>query len=271
MSDEKDKKELKDVVYPDRCPICGITSSYAYHVCEKAEGEPHRWTRCQCGVIFQDKFPDITDVYNAEYMKTYRHMKEGDTRLIHAARTYAPLIEELTYGRMMLDVGCAMPDNMKYFTDRGWLTWGIDINTDTPDLKNIFRGNFETADFDIDIKDEKLKAELGRVRREFDLVWMSHVLEHFKDPVGAMKKAYDLLGETGVLFISTPDIDFINKTGVGGFPHFHANEHYTLWSEQSLKRELEKIGFKVVMCRRNFASRFQSWYDVHIIAQKNYF
>ena len=100
---------------------------------------------------------------------------------------------------------------------------------------------------------------------------MGHMLEHFQDPIGALKKAYDILSQNGVIYISTPDVDFINKTGVSGFPHWKKREHYVLWNQRSLCRELERLGFKVVLSRRNYSTRFSSWYDVHVIAQKNQF
>jgi SAM-dependent methyltransferase len=200
-------------------------------------------------------------------------MKEGKVRLVHQARIYAPIIEELTYGRMMLDVGYCVPNNMEFFKERGWLTWGIDQNKETGGSGSFYRGDFTTYDFDLPARSKDLQELVGgdKIKRTFDLIWMSHSFEHFNDPVTVLRKAHDLLSETGVLYISTPDIDFINKTGVPGYPHWKKDEHYVLWSEQALKREVEKAGFKVVMSRRNFSSRFSSWYDIQMIAQKNYF
>jgi hypothetical protein len=48
-------------------------------------------------------------------------------------------------------------------------------------------------------------------------------------------------------------------------------EHNIMWTESALKRELERLGFKIIMSRRNYASRFMKWYDLQVIAQKNYF
>jgi len=109
------------------------------------------------------------------------------------------------------------------------------------------------------------------LERKFDLIWMGNVLESMEDPILALKRAYDLLDQKGVLYISTPDVDFINKTGISGWPHFKGKEHNVIWSEKALCRELERIGFKIVMSRRNFSSRFMKWFDLHIICERNYF
>lgn len=200
-------------------------------------------------------------------------MKESKVRITHAAHTYVNLIEELTYGRMMLDVGFLAPNTMEFFKNRGWLTWGIDVNEIIEGGGSIYKGDFLEYDFSPKIDKEKLKEITGEteVKRTFDLIWMSHVLEHFNDPLRAINKAYNLLSDTGILYIAVPDIEFIYKTGVAGWSHFKKREHYIMWSERALRRELERLGFKVIMMRRNFSSRFSSWYDIHCICQRNYF
>lgn len=266
MSEEKD-----GVIEPKLCPVCGIGSNYVYRI-EAEEGKESDFYRCQCGVIYQKNFPENVDnVYDGKYLDGYVN---ADVRqATHAVYVYAPLIEESTYGRQMLDVGMAHDHVIKEFEKRGWITYGIDRNKDLKAGGNIYKGDFETYDFNLKLTPE-LKEKFGDLDilpRKFDLIWMNHVLEHFKDPISALKKCYNLLSETGVLYIAVPDVDFIFKTGVAQFPHWKPNEHYVLWNETSLVRELEKIGFNIVMKRRNFSSRWMSWYDVQIIAQKRYF
>jgi SAM-dependent methyltransferase len=260
------------IIHPKACPVCGIGTSYVYKIHESKIEKEAMWYRCQCGVVFQENFPK-SECYDKKYFEEYACMKEGDLRLTHSARIYANLIEELTYGRMMLDVGYCVPHNMEYFAKRGWLTWGIDVNKDSGGMGNFYRGDFLTYDFDIPAKTQELKDLAGgdKFKRTFDLIWMNHSLEHFNDPVAVLTKAVSLLSETGIIFIGVPDADFINKTGVPGYPHFKLEEHYTLWTERALCRELEKLGMNIVLKRRNFSSRHASWFDCHVLAQKNYF
>lgn len=265
---EEDNRQIT----PLQCPVCGLATNYIYAIHEPLVNKSARWYRCTCNVIFQENYPKA-DGYDKKYFENYAGMKEGNQRLVHQARTYAPIIEECTYGRMMLDVGYCVPHNMEFFAKRGWITWGIDVNTDTGGSGSFYRGDFTNYDFDIKATNDELKAlaDGDSFKRKFDLIWMSHSFEHFNDPIAVLRKAYDLLSETGVLYISTPDIDFIQKTSVPGYPHFKMDEHYVMWSESALKRELERLGMKVIMSRRNFISRYSSWWDLHIICQKNYF
>ena len=259
-------------IYPSKCPVCGIHTNYVYRVAETKSGKTGTWFRCDCGVIFQSATPD-GGLYGKEYLKSYES-ESLRLRYTTACKTYAPLIEKLTFGRQMLDVGYCIKDNMKEWEKRGWLTWGIDRNTAICEMGNIYKGDFLEYDFDIKVDKETLKTNTGLTEtphREFDFIYMGDVLEHFTDPLAALKKASVLLSGTGVLYISTPDIDFITKLGVPAFPFWRKDEHYVMWSERALKRELEKLGLKVIMCRRNFQACFHTMHNLHLIAQKHYF
>ncbi len=270
-----------DKIYPHKCPICGVDGNYVYSMNDIVNNETAIYYRCTCGIIFQDEYPG-NDIYNKKYTEGYEGNENTDARTLkkfiaqceHAPKVYAQVVEDLIYGRQMLDVGYCTKYVMNYFEKRGWITCGIDVNEDTKPGGNLYKGDFIGYDFSANISSEKLKEVVGReidTTRKFDLIWMSHVLEHFNEPLRALKKAWDILSEGGVLYISTPDIDFINKTGVSDFPHWKKHEHYVLWSKRALCRELERLGFNIILARRNYYSRFISWYDVHIIAQKNYF
>jgi len=265
--------ESKKSVVPHNCPVCGVSTNYIYRIKEKDSDEALDWFRCECGVIF----PDNVHVSRPDDVDSVAVLRDKKLKpaISHAARTYAPLIEELTYGRMILDVGFSGSSiNIDYFRDRGWLTWAIDVNQDIEPKGNIYKGDFTTYDFSLSKHMAKIEKEIGvgeKAVRLFDVIWMGHVLERFARPMEVLHKAYNLLNETGVLYISTPDIGFISKTGVPFYPHWKSKRNSVLWSETALKREVERIGFKVIMLRRNFCSRFFKWYDIHLICQKKYF
>lgn len=248
-------------LHPRRCPICGVETNYIYHV-EESDRRKAKWYRCTCGVIFQEEF-------NPQPKK--EDLSGSEKNQVHAVKTYASLIEELTYGRMMLHPGNeSCPKVIKEFEDRGWLAWGIDEQAEQPGGAK-YKGDILTYDFNPCIKDDELKKEIGKVNRTFDLIWFQHHIEHKKNPLAVLNRVYELLSNTGVIFISTPDIDFIHKQGIQYWPYWKRKENYVLWSEPALKREVERLGFKVIMSRRNYAARFMGHFDIHLIAQKRYF
>lgn len=249
-----------------QCPICHAVTTYMYYM-QNGDNKDDKsvWYRCKCGVVWQQTIPEAVknpekagEVYNEEYVDQF--IQNGDKYIEvckYPVRVFAPLIEELMFGRKVLEVGFNATFTMQEFADRGWIPFGIDINTSNKNSDRIAVGNFETHQFPEDMK--------------FDLIWMSHVLEHFLDPVKALEKAKSLLSEDGCLYIATPDTDFIITRSSAGFPHWKSKEHYLMWNRESLCNKLEELGFDVIMSRRNYSERFQAWDDVQIIAQKKFF
>jgi SAM-dependent methyltransferase len=243
------------IVSKKQCPICGRPTVHAYNITEDEKTEKGGlWFNCSCGVIFQDKFPADT-VYDDDHVNRFITAKEFEEKSFHAQRTYINLIEELVYGRKWLDVGFCYENPLNWLRDRGWICWGIDKHHLVKEDKYHIKDDFETYNF----------RDL-----QFDVVWMGHVFEHFRDPVKALKKAYDITPEDGVVVITTPDVDFINQTTPARFPHWKSEEHYIMWNKDSLKREAEKLGFQVIMCRSNFSERYMALWDTHLILQKIY-
>lgn len=93
-------------------------------------------------------------------------------------------------------------------------------------------------------------------------------LEYCKDPKAYLKRCYDLLEDEGTLFIDTPDTMAIKDIGKSFFTHWDAKHIKILWDKESLITELKKIGFDIVLVRRNYTSRYSKGNTVHIMAQK---
>jgi len=256
-------------IYPKPCPICRVPTNYLYRL-NTQDGVSTEWYRCNCGVIFQSEFPKLS-TYDKEYVNSYLD-PQTKTRNEHLARTYAPVIESIIHGRKMLDVGFTVPTNMEFFNKRGWITWGIDNAKPICGHDNIYKGDFEEFNFDIKLNKEQSELlGLDELKKQFDVIWMGNVFSSFKNPLKVLSKCYDLLPENGVMFLNVPDVDFITKCGLGEYPNFKGDENYILWNRDSIVRELERLNFDVVVCRRNFSASYLTHYDVHIVCQKKYF
>jgi len=81
-------------------------------------------------------------------------------------------------------------------------------------------------------------AKLGQVEGKYDIVALSHVLEHVKDPLGMINDVVSFLSNDGLLFIDVPNRDDLFKLDV--FPHV------LFFSPQSLKFLLEQINLKII-------------------------
>lgn len=113
----------------------------------------------------------------------------GNTRLLNMLKS--------TPGRI-LDVGCGAGDNAALLADRGWRVTGLTIDprereAALPYCDAIHLGNLEEG--------------LPRtVAGSFDVVLMSHVLEHLANPSALLADVRERLDENGVIAVALPNV-----------------------------------------------------------------
>lgn len=241
-----------------RCPLCK-NLVYQEFSLAKSKDESVSFGYCRCGCIFNSQDTDKS-VYTSEYLKKLADIKYADERYEYICRIYMPLIEEQTYGRDVLDVGCGSGAILKLLEKRGWNTDGIDLCPGN----GYIEGDFEQYDFFANGKDYR-----------YDLVIMNDSLQCMKDPVKAIYKAYALLKPNGILFINCPNTDLIRNGAVREFGHFNIKEVSTLINYSILDRILAKCdeamdgNMRVIFADKEVISkRFTTWNTMHVIAQK---
>ena len=102
----------------------------------------------------------------------------------------------------ILEIGAGGGQSLFWFQEQGFTVLGLE-----PDKRNV------------DLINQKMKnenkclkgfAESFSTKKKFDLIWMSHVLEHTIRPDQLFSKIYSMLNKEGILFIEVPNCE--NKT-----------------------------------------------------------
>ncbi len=235
------------------CPICSAYVCHMYFMQDAKTKKQSKWFSCACGIVFQDKKPE--GIYDQKYWDKYeQHDRKLKESYEYPVRIYSPIIEELIYGRRVLLIGKVTDHQEKALAGRGWVPTSIDKN--------------EAADPNICADFESHEFQEGS---KFSMIWIYHTLECFSDPVSALAKCKQLLTEDGILFIASPDTDFIHTRSSSSFIHWKPEFNYLMWNRRALTSHLEKLGFNLIMARQNYEQRFPVWDDIHLIAQKRFF
>lgn len=131
----------------------------------------------------------------------------------------------------VLDVGLGDGGFLENARAMGWTAVGTDIDPQV--VKNA--------------RARGLDARLGTVAEidgPFDVITLSHVIEHLHDPVGVLRRCCRLLAPGGSIWIETPNIDAL------GFRRFGADwrgleppRHLVLFNRRSLGWALNHAGF----------------------------
>ena len=219
------------------CPVCKAYVCHQFFMKNSDSGITSRWFSCSCGVVWQSKLPSGHKFKEEPFnQKTY-------DEYAHAVKVYSPIIEELIYGRKVLIVNSPNDYQQKEFERRGWIVTKSD-----------------------DLEKQKFKES-----EKFNLIWLYSSLERFKDPIASLALCVKLLVEDGIIFIASPDTDFISTRSSSNFIHWKPETNHIMWNRRSIVRHLENLGFNVILNRQNYEHRFPAWDDFHVLAQKKFF
>lgn len=190
--------------------------------------QDYRYFRCRsCGLVFLHPLPALDEIpgfYPIEYqphqMAPARNKKGWINRFavryyygreslrrsralrallrVFSSRIMADLCEAHGECRL-LDVGCGAGGLMERHRELGWTVFGIEFS---PAASAACRAR-------------GLEVHQGTVfdaplaGKEFDVILLSHVIEHLPDPVGALCQVRECLAPGGKIILKTPNVDGI--------------------------------------------------------------
>ena len=224
------------------CNLCGATDPKPVLTGrDLLSGIPgtFRLVKCrQCGLIYQDPRPiaaSIQDTYGAGYGPLTTHPGKRRRMEIYQQRIIDKLsgMAGRTYGqRRLLDVGCGAGDLLKLSRQLGWEVVGVEPYgiTEAPDDALVVA----------DLWDRSLNEYT------FDLVVMSHALEHMREPARALGRIRNLIAPAGLLYIAAPNIASPEaRLFRGRWYHLDLPRHLYHFTPKTLRTMLRNTGFRV--------------------------
>tara|TARA_A100001037_G_scaffold214051_1_gene191847 strand:- start:8 stop:709 length:702 start_codon:yes stop_codon:yes gene_type:complete len=138
-------------------------------------------------------------------------------------------------GKNLLEIGVGAGQSILWFEEEGFDVKGIE-----PDGRNVSMINRK-------LKRGKViesSVEDFSTEEEFNVIWMSHVLEHLIEPDKFLKKIKMNLKKDGVFFIEVPNCEYkpMLESSIQKNPHLF---HFT---KNSLSRLVENVEYKILTC-----------------------
>ncbi|HEY9121759.1 MAG TPA: class I SAM-dependent methyltransferase [Brevefilum sp.] len=229
------------------CLLCGSDQKIIFaHV--KSFGFPLVYYQCEnCGLIYQSRKESQAanpEFYRRTYRQIYQVCEEPTPKdlWVQEQRAYH-LIDILrqhvkNFPERVLDIGASAGVLLQQFRT----AFGSDVVGVEPG--DAYRAYSEESG--IEMK-ESLGALLASDHGKFDLVSMSHVLEHLTDPVDDLKRIrLELLKDGGSLLLEVPN--------------FYAHDSYELahlacYTPHTLREVLKKAGFRLILLKRHGVPR----------------
>lgn len=137
-------------------------------------------------------------------------------------------------GATLLDVGCGNGEFLDLAAKLGWKVEGIDFDPQAVEVARqrglvVHRGGINTLDD---------RAEY------YDVITLSHVIEHVHDPLGLLRGCFRLLKPSGRLWLETPNLESTGHTYYGcHWQDLDPPRHLILFTWGSLDSALAQVGF----------------------------
>jgi 2-polyprenyl-3-methyl-5-hydroxy-6-metoxy-1,4-benzoquinol methylase len=153
----------------------------------------------------------------------------------------------------LLDVGCGdgwMLDLYKLASPKPINTFGVDFNEEVCKVARSYGHTVYCSRFeDLDLA--------GR----FDIVNLSHVIEHVSDPLLIARKSLEVLRPGGLFVLETPNTDTLDGKWfeAGNWGAYHVPRHWNLFNAATLRQLGERAGLRFVEVTYNPAPVHWVW------------
>jgi SAM-dependent methyltransferase len=221
--------------------ICGSLDEICIAAVDRY-GIPHRTVLCtRCGLLRTN--PRMTaDAYAHFYQHLYRAIYERPghdpdayfamqetTGRLRASRTLRRV--KLRVGSSVAEIGCGAGWNLLPYSDIGCRVVGWDVDEGYLALGRA-RG--------LDLRDGLLSTACSSGER-FDLVVLSHVLEHLLDPIADLNALKFLLNGNGLLSIEVP-----SAFATARMERYFQNAHTWSFVPETLRAVMQQAGFECI-------------------------
>ncbi len=273
--------DIRTTECPD-CYLCGTPGTPLYQdLKDRLFGAPGTWNLKQCGepdcgLVWLDPMPieeDIGRLYanyfthvpyvpseNQRSFKTrlkdailahafgYTElMPDGWLRVVGKTLARSSLVNERVGRSIMwlrgnwrgslLDIGCGNGRFLSQMRNLGWNCVGFETD---PAAVQVAREHYGLEVY------HGMVEEAGLQERLFDVITMSHVIEHLPDPSRTLKACHKMLKKNGLIVMVTPNISSLgHRMFRSSWRPLEPPRHLFLFSVASLRRCTSSAGFEV--------------------------
>lgn len=248
------------------CAICGSNErTVEYTVEDWRYGLPGEFgvVRCRrCGLVYTNPRPTpavIGQFYPSTYLPhsilpanstrpllhalrqlVFRRRKSVVTALlgfIHNSVTFRGLVWKESSSPRVLDIGCGVGEYLGVWQALGWDIEGVEANEAAAALAR--------SRLAVDIHASAVE-DLHLPEEKFDLVTMSHCLEHTYSPGHVLEMVYRWLKPNGRLLVMVPNYDAFDRRLFGDrWLGFEVPRHLFHFDGRSIRRLLEQQRYHV--------------------------
>ncbi|MDA9897328.1 class I SAM-dependent methyltransferase [Alphaproteobacteria bacterium] len=257
MSEER--KEARDsflqkykdtlILEKQNCYICGSRNFKKISEIDKF-GFYYPTVLCKdCGNVQQEKYYSekvLNDFYQNYYRKIYDTYAPEELFLSQKLGSSTPMggdgesiyrfVKSFCTPKNVLEIGCGAGGILSVFKDKGCDVLGLDFDKNLLDVAK--NNGIETLSGSI----ENIPPS-----RKFDLIILSHVLEHIVDPFSFLERVKFLLKVNAFIYIEVPSLNYVADGDCQyDLLRYWQNAHTIHFTEDTLTMLCKKVGLQNV-------------------------
>ena len=248
----------------ESCPICGCGGKEPYYCAPQAMlnnitfAPAKLWMQCKgCHNLYAYNFP-VMEVgkNNGHYTAGMKGRILNPRQPLHIYCDIFNKIKQFCRGKKYLEIGVGNGEMLAVALEMGYDVSAVEICEE--DCRNIS----EALGVDI-VWSDFLKYDTDE---KFDVIIMGDVLEHVGRPTEALEKAYSMLNDGGMLWLSTPNFNSaFSRMKKFTDPMWNQLNHFTYFSYEGLLPFIEKTGFSVKLY--DVSNRYNGSMELYLLKQ----
>ncbi len=135
---------------------------------------------------------------------------------------------------VLVDIGCGNGQFLRTALQLGWQAWGVDLDPKAVETAQktgatVIQGAF---------------PDTGLPSGHFDIVTLSHVIEHVHDPLAALREAFRVLKPGGRIWLATPNLESFGHARFGSnWRGLEPPRHLVLFTGHGMEKAMINAGF----------------------------
>jgi len=233
------------------CKLCGTTDLPLFYT--QGDRRQYRFYRCPtCRLVVYDT---RTGVNQEKYIFSSVD-PEANTRQNRGHRqTYAFIRRHARPPGRLLDLGCGDGTVLWLARRDGWEVQGVEL---FPEQTALVREKLG-----LDVTTSDIMSYAGQPAT-YDVVVLTHVLEHLPDPIAALKKIRDLLRPGAAAVLEFPNIDALDARVRRLLDRWHLHHHrYAAGYVPGHVQEFCRASFRTACERAGLTLAHWETYAIH--------
>ena len=199
----------------------------------------------ECSLYFIDSPTDeeINSLYKNEY---HNNIKNKLFEIAKSKMRYARSLSQFNFIKQTIDlknkdiceIGAFDGLLLSLFKKNNNNVFGYELNDDAR--------VYAKKKYDIDLKENFLES-----KSKYDIIILSHVIEHFREPKEILIKIKSMLKENGFIYIEVPNSPMTNECSYNMLMRYLNTEHIVNFNMDNLIKFAESADLKIVRSEYN--------------------